>query len=423
MAVYKNKSNNTWFIKVRINGKSTTRHGFKTKIEAMKAEIAIKENRTLICPSKLDEIAEQYIMYLKLNENSSAYTVESVYRNHIKDCIGDKRLDKIKLKDMKELQLKMLKKTHCKGKHYTNKTINLVTGTLNMILNFAVKNECISNNPCSNFKALKIIKTSDEIVFWTDTEFKKAIQYERDFIWYCFLTLAYMTGMRKGEIRGLRWSDIDFDKHIIYIKRHISDKVMKEDIGTDRENRVIKGRKNGNEHRISMDIHVEKLLKKLKYESSFIDGWNKDCYVFGVYQPVGQNTPKRHLDEIAKLANVRRITVHGLRHSHVSYLISKGLNAYEIAERIGDTVEMVFQVYGHMFPNPQKNIINVLNNDFEFLNYDPQLSYCSQNCSQIIIEHEKNPENIRVSTFAGALDKTRTCDLPVNSRMLYRLSY
>ena len=71
--------------------------------------------------------------------------------------------------------------------------------------------------------------------------FRKQFDTKMILCGYCFLVLAYMTGMRKGEIRGLRWSDIDFDNHIISINRHISDKVMKEDRNTENEKRVIRG--------------------------------------------------------------------------------------------------------------------------------------------------------------------------------------
>ncbi|MCR1980057.1 site-specific integrase, partial [[Clostridium] innocuum] len=293
-----------------------------------------------------------------------------------------------------------------KGRHYTNKTINLVTGTFNMIMNYAVKYGYIRSNPCANFESLKTVKTNDEIKFWTDTEFQKAIRYEDDFMWYCFLVLAYMTGMRKGEIRGLRWSDIDFDNHIISINRHISDKVMKEDRNTENEKRVIRGRKNGHAHKIAMDFHIENLLKELRKDNSFIDGWSKESYVFGIFKPIGQNSPKRHLDIIAKKAGIKQITVHGLRHSHVSYLISKGLNAYEIAERIGDTVEMVFKVYGHMFPNPQRNIVNVLNSNFAFIQERDKIKKGRQNERQHFPGSIKNPDIYGAKCYNGALNRT-----------------
>ena len=404
MAVYKNRDSGTWYFQCRVNGQRTSRRGFKTKSEALKAEATLKES--IICSRKVDEITEEYIQHLRIHETSSAYTIESTYRNHIGSVVGRKRIDKIKLQDIKGLQMIMLKKTYGKGRHYTNKTINLVTGTFNMIMNYAVKYGYIRSNPCANFESLKTVKTNDEIKFWTDMEFQKAIRYEDDFMWYCFLVLAYMTGMRKGEIRGLRWSDIDFDNHIISINRHISDKVMKEDRNTENDKRVIRGRKNGHAHKIAMDFHIENLLKELRKDNSFIDGWSKESYVFGIFKPIGQNSPKRHLDIIAKKAGIKQITVHGLRHSHVSYLISKGLNAYEIAERIGDTVEMVFKVYGHMFPNPQRNIVNVLNSNFAFIQERDKIKKGRQNERQHFPGSIKNPDIYGAKCYNGALNRT-----------------
>ena len=188
MAVYKNRDSGTWYFQCRVNGQRTSRRGFKTKSEALKAEATLKES--IICSRKVDEITEEYIQHLRIHETSSAYTIESTYRNHIGSVVGRKRIDKIKLQDIKGLQMIMLKKTYGKGRHYTNKTINLVTGTFNMIMNYAVKYGYIRSNPCANFESLKTVKTNDEIKFWTDMGFQKAIRYEDDFMWYCFLVLA-----------------------------------------------------------------------------------------------------------------------------------------------------------------------------------------------------------------------------------------
>lgn len=135
-----------------------------------------------------------------------------------------------------------------------------------------------------------------------------------------------------------------------------------------------KGRKNGKESIVAMDNNIRDLLLHLKNYDMSYDKWHEDTYLFGVFKPVGQYSPNRHLNDIAEKANLPRITIHGLRHSHVSYLISKGLNAYDIAERIGDTVEMVLNVYGHMFPDPQRSVVNILNENFNFLNQTKVIS-------------------------------------------------
>ena len=60
---------------------------------------------------------------------------------------------------------------------------------------------------------------------------------------------------------------------------------------------------------------------------------------------------ERFTDHHSEVAGVKRLTPHGLRHSHVSLLIDLGFPAHLIAERIGDSVNMINNVYGHLFEN------------------------------------------------------------------------
>lgn len=377
MAVYKDKKNKTWFCKIYINGKSTTRRGFKTKKEAVEQEKKLlkiantKDNLKATQINYVDkttkitinEIANEYIKQLEYNHSSSSYTADSLYRLHIAKSFGKKEVDSIKMSDIKKLQTDMLNKKY-NGKYYTYKSINHVTGLFKSLMNYAVKFEYIEKNPIQNFTNLKIEKDISKENFWTDEEFKKAIQYEKDFKWYCFLLLAYLTGMRKGEIRGLQWNDVDFNAKMITIKRHINDKVLKNSRKSIEDQKVLKGRKNSDMHKIAMDLTTISILKKWYEIERSSNDFQNTWYVFGRNHYIGQNSPKRHLDKISEMANLKRITFHGLRHSHVSFLIHQGLNPYEIAERIGDTVEMVLNVYGHMFPNPQTKVIEALNHGF-----------------------------------------------------------
>ena len=377
MPVYQDKKNKKWFCKVNKKGKQITRRGFKTKREAKATEIellsAINSTTVLsmednsVMSMTLDQVAKEYIRGLDIKLSSSAYTAESLYRLHLSKPLGKRDVNTIKMSDIRDLQIMLLDKKKSNGKYYTNKTINHVTSLLKSILNYAVRFEYAIKNSCLGFEQLKIPKIHNNINFWTDKEFRKAIAFESDGMWYCFLSILYLTGMRKGEIRGLQWRDIDFDKSIIVINRHVNDKVLKTSRKSDTEQRLIEGRKNGGSHVVAMDMNTKKLLYNHKEKEKFKVDYNEKAYIFGRVKPIGQNTPKRHLDEIADRAKLPRITVHGLRHSHVSYLISKGLNPYEIAERIGDTVEMVLNVYGHQFPNPQKNVVKILNDTIDFL--------------------------------------------------------
>ncbi|MDH6367038.1 MULTISPECIES: site-specific integrase [unclassified Breznakia] len=373
MSVYLDRQRKSWyFITRNSNGKQTTRRGFRTRKDAQLAErdfISALETQDRWDYATFDTVANLYIDDLDFNSGSSSYTAESLYRLHVKDIIGDKDIDAVSMNDIKKVQVEMLTKRKADGKHYTYKTINHVTSLVKSILNYALKYEYVEKNRCMGFENLKITKDSFSIKFWTDEQFLKAIQYELDFQWYCMLSILYLTGMRKGEVRGLQWRDINFNDGTIIINRHVNDKIKKESRKSDEEQRVITGRKNGGMHVVAMDMNTKSLLQKQYEHESKKSHYRDSYYVFGGEKPIGQNTLKRHLDKIADLANEPRITVHGLRHSHVSYLISKGLNAYEIANRIGDTVEMVLNVYGHQFPVPQQNIVAVMNENLKFIEF------------------------------------------------------
>lgn len=362
MSAYKDEKKGTYYFKCRVNGKHTMRRGFKTRQQALKAERELKE--TKINAKLFGDIANEYINLLASNKNESAYSYLCQYRKHIELTYAKKRIDKIKRSDIKDLQNAMLNKKY-NGKHYAPRTINQVTSTFNSILNYAVLYEFIEKNPCSNFKMLKEVKNHETVKFWTNSQFQHAIKFEKDLVWFVYLTLSYLTGMRKGEVRALKWIDIDFRKREININRHINDKPYDVDKKNNSPN-LSEGRKNSGTHIVSMDNSIYDLLRRLKEHDMTYDGWNEDTFLFGIFKPVGQYTPNRHLIEIAKQAKLPIISIHGLRHSHVSYLIEKGLDYYEIANRIGDKTEMVLNIYGHMFPNKQANVVQVLNDNFEF---------------------------------------------------------
>ena len=63
-----------------------------------------------------------------------------------------------------------------------------------------------------------------------------------------------------------------------------------------------------------------------------------------------------------KMAGVKKIRVHDLRHSHVAYLINQGVKPLVIKERVGHRdIKMTLNTYGHLYPNEQKDVAEMLN--------------------------------------------------------------
>lgn len=94
------------------------------------------------------------------------------------------------------------------------------------------------------------------------------------------------------------------------------------------------------------------VIKEWKDYTSKLYGLEKNDRVFYF----GKGILGRHLDRAAEAAGVKRIRLHDLRHSHVALLVELGYRVEEIAERIGDSVAVVTEIYVHLYPGKQKKI-------------------------------------------------------------------
>ncbi len=84
-------------------------------------------------------------------------------------------------------------------------------------------------------------------------------------------------------------------------------------------------------------------------------------FIFGNIHYIPSTTFRRNLNYYIDIAKVKKITPHGFRHSHASLLINLGCDSRDVAERLGDTVQMIEKTYYHMFPEKKKTTVKLLN--------------------------------------------------------------
>ncbi len=223
-------------------------------------------------------------------------------------------------------------------------------------------------NPLTGVKGFKDTSKKKEMLFWTQEEFEQFIACVDVFRYKVVFAFLYLTGCRKGEALALRWSDIDFKEHTANIHGTLSK-------DTDKERDISEGERLSELYRLTTPksengyrkvILPTRLLEYLKK-------WKEECsseFVFGARGTfLSFNTLEHAFDRYTKKAGVKDIRIHDLRHSHVALLINKGgdnqlATVYIIADRIGDTPEMVFKTYGHLFPSQQHGIVPKLDFDF-----------------------------------------------------------
>lgn len=225
-------------------------------------------------------------------------------------------------------------------------TIKNLTRVLSTLFNHAVKYYKLKENPCHDVGRLKNPnREKPKMRYWTYEEFAKVIAKITDAKGHLALDVLYFTGMRKGELLALDWSDIDFTAGTITISKSL------QRLNGSKE--TITPPKNGEARTIRIPRFLVNELLEFKKSSTGTRVFEWKSYF--VEKAIAQGT---------SAAGVKRIHVHGLRHSHASYLISKGVNIVLISKRLGHSkTSITLDTYSHFFPKDEEDLILSMEKD------------------------------------------------------------
>lgn len=149
-------------------------------------------------------------------ENTNADYL-NIFKCHILPYFKNWELQDIRALDLKQWQMSLLKKG------LSGKRVKNIRSVFQFILKDAYQDELIDKNPFDLVKPPKVIKK--EVVPFSLHEIEILIQNAEGWFKH-YLTIAFFTGLRTGEMIGLKWCDIDFEKDIIKVQRAISKGVI-----------------------------------------------------------------------------------------------------------------------------------------------------------------------------------------------------
>ena len=179
------------------------------------------------------------------------------------------------------------------------------------------------------------------------------------------LTLAVATGMREGEILGLRWSDIDMDKGMIFIRRTIK-RVSPYGI-IETEPKTAKGKR-----KIMLPDFVIEALKAHKVQQQTIREkaikWHNNDFVFCNHFGGLIETSRLYMDfkGLLQAANLPVIRFHDLRHSAATLLLSMGIHPKVVQELLGhSTIAMTLDTYSHVLPSMHEEAMRKMGDLFK----------------------------------------------------------
>ena len=363
MGVYKDKrvtqDGRCWYFKLRYNeldGTHTQKRSKKyaTKKEAENAEFAFK-------------------MKLHSNENQANFTFEDMmnlfidykqdkvkettYYNYGNKKVYLKPLYKIKLKDFNIDQFEYWKQT-INDTNISTKYKNDILKFLKSILNYASVWYDFNFNKVyskmTNFTNPNELEK--EMLYLTYDQFKSFIGVEDELKFKVIYEILYYCGLRRGELRGLTWKDIDFKNKTLSIKKQITDRS-----GTVKDFHFSTPKTKSSIRTLPINKMLLEDLKMLKYADSKIYGFNDNYFVAGDAFPISSNTLADRKNRNCKLAGVPQIRLHDFRHSCASLLINNGANVTLVAKYLGHTkIEETLNTYSHMFSTALDSVVSVI---------------------------------------------------------------
>lgn len=350
--------------------------GFATEEEAIESyrkynEEFLNQQREFEISVSKDIMFKDYLIhwfenvYSERIENTTKLLGSYIVYNLIIPCIEyDLKIDLVTTDYLDEIVSNASKKTASAG--YSARMITI------MAMKDAVIGGYITYNPALKIKKYRRPKTKIKVL--SEEQMKKFLMYAKDTSWYLEILLGLFCGLRKGEILGLKFDDINFDDRTITIKRQlVPNPNLKEKSFTILSNRLIeRNPKTKNSiRRIKVpQIVINEIIKRKenieKNKEVYKDNYEEHDYLSC------QNNGSPHcltaLNECVKKICFKlsypHITIHGLRHMCATILLEQGATLAKIAAYLGHTsIHTTFEYYCEVMDEKEK-ILAFMNNIF-----------------------------------------------------------
>lgn len=305
----------------------------------------------------INVLLPKWLFSVKKNEikPTSFETYESVYRNYIQTYL----IADLPIKDLKSLKIQ----------EYYNKlldnniSINNIKKAhklLRQFFSYVEKEGYILKNPCLNVSLPKKSRSTETIInerktkfqYFNEAEIKDLLELFDGTRYYNIILFALGTGMRKGEILGLQWDDIDFENKEIHVMHNLSYVANITENGKKKYSTLLQTPKSDNSIRIiPMSNKIFNLLDSLPKKSNYVF-----CNEKGSHFDIKWTEKFWH--NKLKDTNMKDKRFHDLRHTFATMLLLNGANLIQIKELLGHSSVKITEMYLDALPKSKTEIIN-----------------------------------------------------------------
>lgn len=342
-----------WVAQISVGGGQRRTVGYyATKQEAVAAKNkALHEIERIKRVRSSRQTLEDYLQYWfehvhRLPIKLSSYVQHrSILHCHILPALGHIPLQKLTVRDVQQF-VSQLQEELSAGR------VRTVYNLLHKALKHAVNEDLLMSNVCEKV-TLPRLETSERPVL-TPLQAQQLVQAVKDHQLEALFVVALTTGLRHGELRALKWRDLDLDQKALHV-RHSASEIS--GYGTvESEPKSRKSRRTVALHDFVIEVLKNHRIAQLELRLKVGRAWRDLDLVFpsktGYYFSKG--TIYRNFYMILKDADLPKIRLHDLRHSAATILLAMGVHIKVVQEILGHSnVSLTLKVYGHVLPGMQ----------------------------------------------------------------------
>lgn len=301
----------------------------------------------------LSEFLDDYLNSREKEGDLSPTTIEGYrcdVKNRLKPYIGGIRVPDLSPRHIRQWFGQM------QEDGLSAKSIQNVYRLLHCAYGYAIENDIVEKNPCKPKPPTVKKKHMDA---YTEEEIKDILAKAKDTDVYLMLIILFNTGLRRGEIAALRWSDIDLDKKTMFIRRNrviANGKVYEKDPKSESGKREI-----------PLADALVQVLKEARDKD--IEAFDEDRASTGYVIHLPDGTPykpdsiSQKWDRFAKSNGIRYLNLHSILHTVASQMIHKNVNCKAVQAIMGHAdIKVTLDTYAHPYKEDEKAAIDALSN-------------------------------------------------------------
>lgn len=299
---------------------------------------------------------------------STLQSYQDIINNHLIPVFGDFLLTDITTGMLQNYVAKRLEKV--KPKTVINEIV-----PIKMMFKHAMRWGYLKVNPSEYVERPRVEREEMEILIPEDI--RLLLEHVTSKYRTLFLT-AILTGMRRGEVLGLQWGDIDWNHNQIYVRRSLW------------KDQFITPKSKNSTRRIDMTPYLTMELKKHKLASP-----NSDCDLVFCNSDGkaldANNMVKREFLPALRRAKIRQIRFHDLRHTNVALRIEQGQNIKYIQNQLGHaSIQTTLDRYGHLIKEVNTEQAKKLDNILGFVEQYGRISDSEKSVRRLLEDQAKN---------------------------------